>query len=67
MIELLIVACLLTGECKEVRLTYDAQDVSLLTCSLFGQMEAARWQRQHPEWQVRRWRCGVPRQEDARA
>jgi hypothetical protein len=25
MIELVIVACLMTGDCKEVRLTYDAQ------------------------------------------
>lgn len=62
MIELIIVACLTTGSCKEVSLTYDAQEVSLLTCTLYGQMEAARWQQQHTDWQVRRWRCGIPRQ-----
>jgi hypothetical protein len=63
MIELVIIACLMTGSCKEVSLTYDAHEVSLMTCTLFGQMEAARWQQQHAEWQVRRWRCGIARQD----
>jgi hypothetical protein len=67
MIELVIIACLMTGSCKEVSLTYDAQEVSLLTCTLFGQMEAARWQQQHADWQVRRWRCGIARQNGEKA
>jgi hypothetical protein len=45
MIELVIAACLATGECKESRLTYDARDVSLMTCMVSGQAEIARWQR----------------------
>ena len=67
MIELIITACLLMGSCQEVRLTYDAHDVSLMTCTMFGQMEAARWQRQHQEWRVRRWRCDVARSDGLRA
>lgn len=59
MIELVIAACLLTGECKESRLTYDAGDVSLITCMVTGQAEIARWKRQHPAWQIKRWRCGM--------
>ncbi|TIO48832.1 MAG: hypothetical protein E5X80_10560 [Mesorhizobium sp.] len=42
MIELVIAACLATGECKESRLTYDAQEVSLMTCIVAGQTEVAR-------------------------
>jgi hypothetical protein len=60
-IELVIVACVLAGECKETRLTYDARDVSLLNCMVFGQAEIARWQGQHPAWKVKRWSCGLPR------
>jgi hypothetical protein len=59
MIELVIAACLATGECKETRLPYDPQDVSLMTCMMAGQVEVARWYAQHPAWQIKRWRCGI--------
>jgi hypothetical protein len=59
MIELVIAACLVTGECQESRLTYDARDVSLMTCMVAGQAEIARWQQQHPAWQIKRWHCGI--------
>ena len=62
MIELVIAACLATGECKESRLTYDAHDVSLLTCMIAGQADVARWQQQHPAWQIKRWHCGIARE-----
>jgi hypothetical protein len=59
MIELVIAACLATGECKDTHLTYDAQEVSLMTCMTAGQAEIARWQNTHPGWQVKKWHCGV--------
>jgi hypothetical protein len=62
MIELVIAACLSSGECKESRLTYDAREVSLMTCMIAGQAEVARWQQQNPAWRIKRWHCGVPRQ-----
>lgn len=62
MIELVIAACLATGECKESHLTYDARDVSLMTCMIAGQAEIARWQQQYPAWRVRRWHCGLVRE-----
>ncbi len=62
MIELVIAACLATGECRETTLTYDAHDVSLMTCMAAGQAEIARWQQQHPSWRIKRWRCGIARQ-----
>ncbi|WP_119304787.1 hypothetical protein [Dongia deserti] len=67
MIELVIAACLATGECKEARLTYDAQDVSLMTCMITGQVEVARWQERHPVWQIKRWHCDVTGQDDRAA
>lgn len=62
MIELVIAACLVTGECRESRLTYDSFDVSLMTCMIFGQAEVARWQQQHLAWHIKRWHCAIPQQ-----
>jgi hypothetical protein len=59
MIELVIAACLATGECRESRLTYDPYDVTLMTCMVSGQAQVARWAEEHPGWRVTRWRCGV--------
>ncbi|HET6619389.1 MAG TPA: hypothetical protein VFG64_05575 [Dongiaceae bacterium] len=62
MIELVIAACLATGHCKDTHLTYDSRDVSLMTCMIAGQVEVARWQTQHPAWQIKRWHCGIASQ-----
>lgn len=59
MIELVIAACLTTGECRDFRLLYDPWDVSLMTCMIAGQPEVARWNEANPDWQVRRWSCGL--------
>lgn len=57
MIALVIAACLGAGECREFTRLYDPVEVSYLTCVVAGQPEVARWQADHPDWQVRRWRC----------
>ena len=44
MIELLIAACLMTGECRDFSLLYDSREVSMMTCTTSGQAEVARWQ-----------------------
>jgi hypothetical protein len=59
MIELLIVACLAHGACRDFALLYDAREVSLMTCVARGQVELARWKQSHPHWRVMRWRCGL--------
>lgn len=61
MIELLISACLTTGDdCRDFALQFDAREVSLMTCVLHGQAIIARWQDGHPDWQVARWSCSHP-------
>jgi hypothetical protein len=59
MIELVIAACLATGDCRDFSLLYDPYEVSLMTCMIAGQPEVARWQAAKPDWQVRRWHCGL--------
>jgi hypothetical protein len=59
MIELVIAACLGAAECQDFRLLYDAREVSLITCMIAGQPQVALWQREHPQWTVQRWHCGL--------
>jgi hypothetical protein len=59
LIELLISVCMASGgDCREVSFLYDAHDVSLMTCMVMAQSEAARWQERNPDWQISRWTCG---------
>jgi hypothetical protein len=59
MLELAFIACsLLEGQtCKDVKLTYASESISVHGCFLYGQHEIARWQDGHPNWQVRGWKC----------
>ncbi len=56
MIELRVIACR-AENCREVSLLYDAFEMSLMTCMIAGQQEAARWQSSNPAWEIRRWSC----------
>jgi hypothetical protein len=67
MIELLIAACLGSGDCRDFALLYDSREVSVLTCAVSGQFEVARWQASHPDWRVVRWRCGFAGERDGMA
>lgn len=59
MIEPLISLCLIGGEdCRDVSVLYDAQEVSLLTCMVMGQTEAARWQVEPPNYRIACYRSG---------
>jgi hypothetical protein len=58
MIELIIAACLSAGTCQDFRSLYDPREISFLTCVTAAQPQVARWQAEHPHWQVRRWQCG---------
>lgn len=56
--QLVILACLAgDATCQEFRNTYDAREISLITCMLAAQPQLAAWQAEHPKWTLRRWRC----------
>jgi len=60
MIELVFSVCLADApdRCKDVRLTFIAESVTPQQCMLHGQAEIAKWAEGHPNWRVRRWKCG---------
>jgi hypothetical protein len=65
MIELFLEACR-QDKCREVSLLYDPGEISLMTCLVFGQVEAAKWIASRPGWVVTRWSCrfGAPGEVD---
>ena len=57
MIELLFVACLATApdNCRDRSLVF--QDVTQMQCLMGAQPELAKWVAQHPNQQIKSWRC----------
>lgn len=59
MIELIIAACLSQGRCEDFVRSYPVSEMSLMTCMMGAPIHVARWQSEHPDWHVVRWRCGT--------
>lgn len=60
MIEIVVAVCLIDvpNQCKDVRFTFMAESVTPHQCMQHGQTEIAKWMESHPNWTVRKWRCG---------
>ena len=63
MIELVLVVCSLLqpDDCRVQRPEFTALYDNMRTCIYQGQLAAARWQGQPPDWRVRRWTCDMPK------
>lgn len=61
MIELVVAVCMIDqpSECKDVYLNFAADSVTPQQCMMYGQMEMAKWAGDNPNWQIKKWRCGV--------
>ena len=60
MIEVVALVCSIQAplRCKDVRLTFAANSVTPQQCMMYGQMELAKWTEGHPNWQIKKWKCG---------
>ena len=60
-IELIASVCsILHGAtCKNVTMTFAADQVSHFECMAYGQIALADWSASHPNWTIARWRCAV--------
>ena len=68
MIELMISACLISGDgCRDFSQLFDPREVSLITCMTAGQPAIAAWQKGHPRWEVEGWRCRIIEQREVAA
>ncbi|AXS42526.1 hypothetical protein [Breoghania sp. L-A4] len=43
--------------CKDVNLTFMADNATPMQCIRMGQPEIAKWSVSHPKWTVKKWRC----------
>ena len=43
--------------CKDVELNFEGQRVSIFECTMYGQVEMAKWCEEHPNWVVTRYKC----------
>ncbi len=61
MIELVFAACLIDrpAQCKDVYLNFEGAGATPQQCMMSGQMEMARWVGEHPNWRIKKWRCGA--------
>jgi hypothetical protein len=59
MIELIVSVCLIDdpSRCKEVSLTYSADDMTPMRCLMMSPSEIAKWSEGHPKWVAKRWSC----------
>ena len=64
MIELLFSVCAAGGQlvdCKEKRITFPEQSVTIRECQVNGVLSIAQWLGEHPNyegWQIGHWTCG---------
>ena len=60
MIEVLALICSLSEpeKCKDLRLSFAAENLTPFQCFHYGQMELAKWREGHPNWRVAKFRCG---------
>ncbi len=62
MFELILTVCLMgqPAYCKEERVAL-AERSGLTGCIWEGQLRAVDWVRDHPDWQIKRWTCDMPK------
>lgn len=62
MVEIVLSLCLISNPetCKNVNLTFMAENVTPHQCMFNGQAEIAKYLQGHPRWQVKKWSCGRP-------
>ena len=59
MLELMVSVCLISdpARCKDVALTYSAENLTPMQCVMGAQPEIAKWIEAHPKWALKRWTC----------
>ena len=67
MIELIFLACVAhdPDACREHSLQY--VDMTPMTCMMGAQPILAQWGNQHPNWEIKNWKCRYVSQREVRA
>lgn len=59
MIEIAAAACMISApeRCRDVRLVFEAENVTAFACMMNGQTQLAQWTVSHPNWRITRFTC----------
>ncbi len=59
MFEIAAAVCMVGSaqNCREIVLSFEADNVTPVNCIMYGQPELAKWTEGHPNWRVRRFTC----------
>lgn len=62
MLELIVVACLIAqpAKCETFHLPFE-EPMGGHQCVFRAQLRLVQWLERRPDWQIRRWTCGLPR------
>jgi hypothetical protein len=66
LIEVIITVCSLAHPdgCRDKHIQFIDQGASLTQCMMEAPVYLAEWSGQHPDEQIKKWRCAYPSQED---
>ena len=58
MLSIVLSACLVAnpGQCKDFKIPLDV-DMDAMQCAMAAPPYFAQWVEEHPQWQIRRWKC----------
>ena len=67
LVDLILLACTLANPtgCREYHLLFQTSG-SLRSCMMQAQPYLAQWAGEHPGFQIKRWRCAWPDQEEGK-
>lgn len=62
MYELLIIACLAgqPAQCDEFQIPFE-RPTGIMLCLREAQLRLAQWTETMPDWDVKKWTCGLPK------
>lgn len=61
MIELIVAVCMIDqpSQCRDVYLNFEGDALTPQQCMMNGQQEMAKWLDDHPNYVIKKWRCGI--------
>ena len=59
MIEIAAAVCMLSSaeHCRNIVLSFEADNVTPVSCMMQGQIELSKWTEGHPNWRIERFTC----------
>jgi hypothetical protein len=59
MIEIAAAVCMISSaqHCRDIVLSFEADNVTPVSCMMQGQIELAKWTEGHPNWRIAHFAC----------